>query len=84
MNEEISPVTSVPYDWMPLEGDTNWKNELKKLIEYESVLHLDDLIYRRTSIGDNFVRVGILAKEIASLFDWDEHRMNLEIDKLDH
>ena len=44
VNEEISPVTSVPYDWMPLEGDTNWKNELKKLIEYESVLHLDDLI----------------------------------------
>lgn len=84
MTEDIPPITSVNYEWMPLEGDTNWKIELKKLIEYESVLHLDDLIFRRTSIGDNFVRVGILAKEIASLFDWDEHRMEIEINNLGH
>lgn len=84
MTEEILRISSVHYEWMPLEGDKNWKIELKKLIEYESVLHLDDLIYRRTSIGDNFVKVGILAKEIASLFDWDEHRTEIELDKLRH
>ena len=56
-----------------------WKNDLKQLIEHESVLHIDDLVYRRTSIGDNPDRVRILAEEIASLFEWDEERKQREL-----
>ena len=79
---EVSKVTSVAYEWMPSNNDNSWKTDLKKLIDHESVLHLDDLVNRRTSIGDNKLRVQTLAKEIASLFDWDEMRKQNEISNL--
>ena len=75
-------VTCAGFDWMPQKGDVAWKNDLKQLIEHESVLHIDDLVYRRTSIGDNPDRVRILAEEIASLFEWDEPRKQCEIASL--
>ena len=77
-----SEVTCAGYDWMPQAKDTSWKNDLKALIKNESVLHIEDLIYRRTSIGDNPVRVRALAEEIANLFDWDEQRKQLEVSTL--
>ena len=77
-----SEITCAGYDWMPPAQDTSWKNDLKALIKNESVLHIDDLIYRRTSIGDNPVRVRALAEEIANLFDWDEQRKLLEVSTL--
>jgi len=77
-----SEVTYAGYDWMPLKDDTAWKIDLKHLIKHESVLHIDDLVYRRTSIGDNPARVRILAEEIASLFEWDEPRKQREVSTL--
>jgi glycerol-3-phosphate dehydrogenase len=73
-----SEITCAGYDWMPTTQDTNWKNDLKALIKNESVLHIDDLIYRRTSIGDNPDRVRALTEDIAGLFEWDEQRKQLE------
>lgn len=70
------------YDWMPDESDTSWTAALSKIIETESVLHLDDLIYRRTSIGDNAARVEKLAAEISDLFGWDESRRLNEISSI--
>jgi len=67
------------YDWMPDENDSSWKDELTRIIESESVLHLDDLIYRRTSIGDNRMRTQKLAAEISGLFAWNESRRLSEI-----
>ena len=75
-------VTCAGYDWMPAKDEPSWKNDLKGLIKNESVIHIDDLIYRRTSIGDNPKRVRALAKDIANLFDWDEKRKQLEITTL--
>lgn len=67
------------YDWMPGENDSSWKDALTKIIETESVVHLDDLIYRRTSIGDNRLRAQKLAAEISDLFKWSESRRLSEI-----
>jgi len=77
-----SEITCAGYDWMPSEDDTNWRNDLKAIIKNESVLHIDDLIYRRTSIGDNTKRVHTLADKIANLFDWDDQRKQLEVSPL--
>ena len=77
-----SGVTSAEFDWMPTKDDMAWKIDLKHLIQQESVVHLDDLVYRRTSIGDNPARVRILAEEIASLFEWDESRKQRELSNL--
>lgn len=67
------------YDWMPHENDLAFKDALTKIVETESVVHLDDLIYRRTSIGDNRVRAQKLAAEISYLFGWSEDRRLDEI-----
>lgn len=67
------------YDWMPDENDSSWKDVLTKIIDTESVLHLDDLVYRRTSIGDNRMRAQKLAVEISDLFAWEENRRLKEI-----
>jgi glycerol-3-phosphate dehydrogenase len=67
---------------MPQKHNMAWKNDLKHLIKHESVLHIDDLVYRRTCIGDNPARVRILAEEIASLFEWDEPRKQRELSTL--
>ncbi len=77
-----SEVTCADHNWMPLKKDTVWKKDLKALIKNESVLHIDDLVYRRTSIGDNKNRVEKLSNEIVSLFDWDDKRKQLELSNL--
>ena len=55
---------------------------MKEIILTESVLHLDDLILRRTSLGDNPQKALELAPQICYLFDWNEDQSKLEIDKL--
>lgn len=77
------PVTSgMDYDWLPDADDDSWKMDLRLLIKQESVLHLDDLVLRRTSIGDNPERARKLSAEIAALFDWDKDRQQQEMKKL--
>ena len=72
-------MSTLDYDWLPEGDDNTWKMDLGKLIKQESVLHLDDLVLRRTSIGDNPQRTSKLAAEIATLFNWDENRRDQEI-----
>lgn len=81
-NTSASAITCADYDWMPSKDDTDWKNELKLLIKNESVIHIDDLVYRRTSIGDNSNRVQALAEQITDLFDWNDQRKQLELSTL--
>jgi glycerol-3-phosphate dehydrogenase len=75
-------VANLSYDWMPDPNDGSWRLELATMIGQESVLHLDDLVFRRTSIGDNPTRAKKLAPEIASLFDWNEDRCRSEIQRI--
>ncbi|NNM20018.1 MAG: FAD-dependent oxidoreductase [Gammaproteobacteria bacterium] len=77
-----NPVASVDYEWMPPDSDSSWKKHLAALIKEESVIHLDDLVLRRTSIGDNPRRARRLATQIADVFDWDEQRREQELSRL--
>jgi len=70
------------FDWYPRDGDPSWKDPLRRIIEEESVLHLDDLMIRRTSLGDNPARAMKISRETCGIFRWDEDRCRLEIDRL--
>jgi glycerol-3-phosphate dehydrogenase len=75
-------VISMDYDWLPDAADASWKNGLLELIREESVMHLDDLVLRRSAIGDNPARAEKLAEEIAQLFDWETSRAMQEVSTL--
>jgi len=70
------------FDWYPRDGDPSWKDPLRRIIEEESVLHLDDLMIRRTSLGDNPARAMNISRETCGIFRWDEARCRLEIGRL--
>jgi glycerol-3-phosphate dehydrogenase len=70
------------FNWYPDENNS-WKEYLKKIIDEESVVHLDDLILRRTSIGDNPNRAFELASSISHLFGWDSERREMEIGRIE-
>ncbi len=70
------------YDWYPDPKDDRWQTELKELIKAESVHHLDDLILRRTSLGDNPERAMKIAPILCQLFNWDQTKSQEEIDRL--
>jgi|GEM_PF-278939 len=71
---------SFDYHWdSPREEDLTL---LKEIVENESVLHLSDLILRRTSLGDHPERAIKILPKIRSIFDWDDKRWEDEIDQL--
>ncbi|WP_404783349.1 FAD-dependent oxidoreductase [Altericista sp. CCNU0014] len=75
-------------DWNP--GDAmEWQMRLRQIADEESVQHLDDLVFRRTSLGDTLKigRTGIEA--ISRIFNWDDcvrdrelHRFSQEAKRL--
>lgn len=68
---------SFDYQWEPSgEGDLNL---LKGIIETESVVHLSDLILRRTSLGDHPERALRILPRLRPLFDWDDLKWNEEV-----
>ena len=70
------------YEWYPEPEDDSWKKPLREIIQSEAVVHLDDLIMRRTSLGDNPVRACAVAPMVAKLFDWDKARREAEIERV--
>jgi glycerol-3-phosphate dehydrogenase len=70
------------YCWLPAPGDNTWKEPLHQAIATESVRHLDDLLLRRSAIGDNSARAKQLAPQVCALFDWDTARAASEIEAL--
>lgn len=70
------------FDWRPSANDSKWKNALRQIILEESVQHLDDLIYRRTTLWENPSRALEVAPLICELFDWDPFRRLKEIKRL--
>ena len=88
VNSLINSNRSLPngifdYDWTPKPNDSNWQHNLGKIITEESVQHLDDLIFRRTSLGDNPDRALVSANTISQLFDWDTVRRCQELRRLE-
>ena len=69
---------SFDYHWdSPREEDLTL---LKEIVENESVLHLSDLILRRTSLGDHPERAIKILPKIRSIFDWDDKRWEDEVE----
>ena len=66
------------FNWMPLTNDKKWLHILKRLIEDESVFHLDDLLLRRTSLGENAERIPKIIPQIRNLFKWDDYTWEKE------
>jgi glycerol-3-phosphate dehydrogenase len=63
-------------------GDTNWRNVVRALIRNESVLHLDDLVLRRTAIWENPESALQSSAALCECFDWEEQRRAREIKRL--
>jgi glycerol-3-phosphate dehydrogenase len=74
---------SVDYHWTPAPGDTTWLDDFSHLVADEAVCHLDDLVLRRTSLGDNPDRAKAIAPQLCTLFDWDDARSKAELERLD-
>jgi len=71
------------YHWEPDPDDLTWKRELAQIVREEAVVHLDDLILRRTSLGDNPHRALRIAPELCDLFEWTEERCREEIRRVE-
>lgn len=76
------PQTMFTWDWLPEESSKGWQDNLETIIRDQSVLHLDDLLLRRTTLGDNPVRALKAAPAIARLFKWDKARCAEEVQNL--
>ena len=70
------------FEWTPKNYDNSWVENLMPLIKEEAVEHLDDLIFRRTNIGDNGNRARQIAPLLCKLFYWDEKRCESEIGRV--
>lgn len=68
--------------WMPEPGDESWQEPLRRAIAEEAVVHLDDLLLRRSSLGDHPARAQHLAVKTCRLFGWDDQRSRAEIARL--
>ncbi len=69
-----------PCTWKP--DDDTWLGGLRVLIKDESVIHLDDLVFRRTTLWENPVRTIELAPKICRLFDWDKDTARHEVERI--
>jgi glycerol-3-phosphate dehydrogenase len=71
---------SFDYDWEP--GDEADLGPLKEIVQNEAVVHLSDLILRRTSLGDHPERALKILPGLKSLFDWDDGKWEKEVKEL--
>ena len=68
------------YDWQAAGSEAI--DDLKPLIEEEAVVHLDDLLLRRTGLGENRRLIKELLPRLRSLFSWNEERWQQECERL--
>lgn len=68
------------YDWRPSQ---DWRaEELRPLVAEEAVVRLDDLILRRTGLGENPRRALEMLPRLRPLFVWSDSRWQQECDRL--
>lgn len=70
------------YDWLP-GNDSAWLQPLQKIIAEEAVIHLDDLVLRRTSLGDNPKRALACGQKICELLGKNESEGKIELARLE-
>jgi len=71
------------HDWRPDPRFPEWKHSLEKIIQEESVNHLDDLVFRRTTLWNNLARTMEISSQLCSLFNWDNPRRKAELHRLE-
>jgi len=68
------------YDWKP---PASWDaGVLRNLVEEEAVVHLDDLLFRRTGLGENRRRAADLLPRLRGLFPWNDLRWRQECERV--
>jgi len=70
------------FNWEPKVNESQWKTDLISIIDEEAVQHLDDLIFRRTTIWENPSRALECSPVISKFFDWDSSRRSQEINRV--
>ena len=68
-------------NWIPTENN-GWEDTIKNIINDESVVHLDDLMIRRTSLGDNPKLALKYSEKYCGLFKWNDSDKSKEISRL--
>lgn len=58
------------------------KEQLEKIVQEESVQHLDDLIFRRSDIWEEAKHAREIAPMICEMIGWDEYRQKQELKRL--
>jgi glycerol-3-phosphate dehydrogenase len=73
----------VDLDWSLLETGTAWRDLLEPIVKEESVQHLDDLFFRRTTLWVDRLKTMELAPRVCCLFPaWDARRKKQEIERV--
>ena len=70
------------YDWLPTAASGEAIASLRTLAEEEAVVHLDDLIFRRSGLGENRRRVNELVSRLRPIFAWNDLRWEQEKERL--
>ena len=70
------------HSWRPQTEDHDWRSSLRSVIDREAVHHLDDLVLRRSNLGENPERSLTMAEQLVELFDWQKERQNEELQRL--
>lgn len=71
------------FHWEPDTDEGGRLELLDHIVNEEAVIHLDDLILRRTSLGDNPRRALRLAPQLCQLFDWSQERCEDEVRRVE-
>lgn len=71
-----------PLDWSPAARDDAWIGPLIEAHVRDAALHLDDLLLRHSSIGDDPARALRLAQPLADALGFTPERRALEIERL--
>lgn len=70
------------YSGQPEAGDKIWKNMISEIIKNEAVVHLDDLIFRRSTLWEDRQKSIDLVTRYASFFSWDNVDIVTEVERL--
>jgi glycerol-3-phosphate dehydrogenase len=70
------------FDWFPDIADQRWAVPFVNIARQEAVVHLDDLVLRRSGLGDNPARAMAVGADLCRQLGWDGPRARAEIERL--
>lgn len=80
LRDEVPEDWNFSFQWRP--DGNEWLNQLRTLINEEAVMHLDDLLFQRTTLWENPQRAIEIAPLLSAIFNWNENKSNSEINKI--